>query len=73
MAGRPWYAQGADLLHRLTVLSILGYSGYLTFAIGSTIRSNYRNKLLRQQQEQEQQLADGTAPATTETETELKN
>lgn len=49
MAGRPWYAQGADLLHRVTVLGVLGYSGYLTYVIGRTLKHNYEAKLLRQQ------------------------
>ena len=49
MAGRPWYAQGADLLHRVTELGVLGYSGYLTYVIGRTLKHNYEAKLLRQQ------------------------
>lgn len=55
MAGRPWYAQGADLIHRVTVLGILGYSGYLTFVIAGTLKHNYEAKLIRQQQKQDQE------------------
>lgn len=44
MAGRPWYAQAADMAHRLTVLGILGFSGYLCVNIGSAIRHNHQTK-----------------------------
>lgn len=48
MSGRPWYVQSADLLHRLTVLGILGYSGYLCYGIGRAINHNYENKKRKQ-------------------------
>lgn len=44
MAGRPWYAQAADLAHRLTVLGILGFSGYLCYNIGTAVQHNFQRR-----------------------------
>lgn len=41
---RPWYIQAMDASHRLTVLGILGFSGYLTFIAFKGIEANAMRK-----------------------------
>lgn len=51
MTARPWYIQAADLSHRLFVLGLLGFSGYLGYGVVRSIQFNAQKKALRQAQE----------------------
>lgn len=60
---RPWYVKAADATHRLVVLGIIAYSGWLVYGIGASIKYNYDHrgerheaKLERKQLEEEAKL-----------------
>ena len=44
MAGRPWYIKAVDVAHRVTVLGIIGFSGYLGFVTVQTLRFNAKRR-----------------------------
>ncbi|VVT44911.1 uncharacterized protein SAPINGB_P000575 [Magnusiomyces paraingens] len=69
--GRPWYVQATDVIHRLTVIGIIGFSGWLTIGLGRTLWANrdsaLQKRLAELAEEQEQiengQIADAAALA----------
>lgn len=50
MSARPWYIKTLDASHRLVVLSIIGFSGYLAYGTFQALKQNYHRKMLRQQE-----------------------
>ncbi|CDK30003.1 unnamed protein product [Kuraishia capsulata CBS 1993] len=61
MAAYPWYTRLTDVAHRLTVVGLVGFTGYMTLNVGWMIYQNGKEnerRLLRQKElEQEQAQA----------------
>lgn len=49
-APRPWYIKALDASHRIVVLSLIGFSGYLAYGTYQSLKYNYHRKMLRQQE-----------------------
>ncbi|ODV93869.1 hypothetical protein PACTADRAFT_77367 [Pachysolen tannophilus NRRL Y-2460] len=59
----PWYTRGTDIVHRLTVVGLVGFTFYMVGSVSYTLYSSGKENELRLTAERERNVAKAQAIA----------